>query len=112
VTIEYSVRAHDDGKEGYVQSSTNELVFRAGGRKMINQFMFSRKLQELVAWVADSYPEVELAQKEGRAVPEEEYKKYVNESLLVIASAFAEMVERKKVEIEKMWDDNAQKSNC
>ncbi|HUI46252.1 MAG TPA: hypothetical protein VL122_09770 [Nitrospirota bacterium] len=79
---------------------------------MLNQMMFEQKLQELVVWVADSYPEVEQAQREGRQIPEKEYMKYINESLLLLASTFVEMLESRKKEMEAIWDDSEQKSNC
>jgi hypothetical protein len=79
---------------------------------MLNNFLFSQKIQELVTLVADSYPEVERAQKEGRQISEKEYMKYINESLLLLASTFVEMVERREKDIMKLFDDSEQKSNC
>jgi hypothetical protein len=79
---------------------------------MLNNLLFSQKIQELVALVADSYPEVEKAQKEGRQIPEKEYMKYVNESLLLLASTFVEMVERREEDIMKLFDERKQRGNC
>lgn len=79
---------------------------------MFSQIMLSQKIHELVRWVADSYPEVVQAKKEGRQITEREYTKLIDSSLLLLACTFVDMVEARKEDIEKLFDNCEQLGNC